>query len=121
MEILSTLFSSIKVAKCVGQYFGIIESLDIKIDKLIQNELNTGILNLEQAINSDQENISLLRDARFCFNKAINLEKKERLFIAYVGLALIHFLLDDISNMKLILKKIADTNIENFISSNKFH
>jgi hypothetical protein len=53
---------------------------------------------LEQAARSESERESLLRDARFCFNRAISLEHGCRLAWAWFGLALAHCGLGDNTN-----------------------
>jgi|GEM_PF-4457746 len=53
-----------KRVKAIGNYLGILDSLEIKIKKLISSELNSAIIALKQAQNSEKESISLLREAR---------------------------------------------------------
>lgn len=101
-----------KGTKAIGNYLGIIDSLEIKVKKLVKSELNSGILALKQAQNSQAERDSLLREARSKLNKAIYLEKEERLVAAYLGLALCHFLLNDTNNSIATLKEFAEQNIE---------
>ena len=68
---------------------------------------------LEQAQISVIERRSLLLEARSRFNKAINLEKNERLICAYLGLSLCHYQLGDLNNTRNTLFKLSslDTNI----------
>lgn len=110
MGILFRVFG--KGSKAIGSYLGLVDSLEIKIKKLIQSELNSGIMALRQAQNSDAETESLLREARSRFNKAIYLEKEERLVAAYLGLALCHYQLKDINNAANTLKEFSQTKIE---------
>ncbi len=100
-----------KGTKAIGQYFGLLDSLDIKVKKLIKSELDSGLAALKQAQLSDCEQTSLLREARNKFNKAIFLEKEERLVAAYLGLTLCHFQLGDLSNVANTLKEFSETQI----------
>ena len=97
----SVLLCSIDLAKALAGYMGLIESIDAKLDRLSGSELEAGLRTLKQAASStDTETEHLLRDARLFFNKSISLEKDERLFIAYAGLAICHSNLKDNANLK---------------------
>lgn len=48
-----------KRATAIGNYLGILDSLEIKIKKLISSELNSAIIALKQAQNLEKESISL--------------------------------------------------------------
>jgi len=100
-----------KKVKAIGNYLGILDSLEIQIKKLISSELNSAIIALKQAQNSETESISLLREARSKFNKAIYLEQEERLVASYLGLALCHYQLEDITNAANTLKEFAEIEI----------
>lgn len=77
--------------KTITKYFDIVESLDKQIKNLGQVKLDSGILILEQATESPRKKRDwLIRKARNNFNQAITIEKKERLALAYLGLALCH-------------------------------
>src|SRR5262249_40732073 len=94
------------LSKVVAQFFGIIETLEAKVDRLVRSELNSGFRNLEQACNSENERESLLREARNCFNKAINLEQGYRLGIALLALAVTHHHLGDAANAHAALEEL---------------
>ena len=100
------LFATAKFGKTLAGYLGLFETLDIKIDKLAASELEAGIRALEQASNSERETESLLREARSRFNKAISLEKDEKLAMAYFGLGLCHYYLGDIKNCSASFESI---------------
>ena len=70
---IGVLFEGLGLAKSVAEYLGIIESLDIKLDRLANSELEAGNRELQQAIRSSTEQTSLLQSARNRFNKAIEL------------------------------------------------
>jgi hypothetical protein len=88
----------------VAKYTGLIEDhlshLSDKVDQLADSELGAAVRHLKQAIDADCERGSLLRDARRCFTRAIELEKDLRLVAAYLGLALCHAYLGDRANAK---------------------
>lgn len=105
MEPISVIFGSLNFVKSIANFTGLIESLDVKIDKLSKAEFNAGINSLGQSTFSECERESLLREARVFFNKAISLEKDERLILSYLGLAICHFFLGDTNNCKKALEK----------------
>jgi hypothetical protein len=93
---------SIKIAKALE----LIESLESKLALLTQVDFNAAWKTLLQACNSsssDEQQSILLNDARKSFTKATCFEKGERLFYAYLGLAICHFLLNDINNVESAL------------------
>ena len=92
------------LAKSIAELLGLLESIDSKVDRLIESELKTGILELQQAANSDTECIELLRSARQRFNKAISLETGYKLCLSHVGVAICHSYLDDHTNAKRALE-----------------
>jgi hypothetical protein len=79
-----TIFKATSLVTSIAQYLGIIESISGKLDKLAQSEFEAGIRALNQASKSQTEEKSLLREARNRFNKAISLEKEERLALCYL-------------------------------------
>lgn len=101
--------SLINLSVSLAGYFNLIETSDTK--QLIGSYLGAGINALKQAINSDQEKISLLREARSRFNKAILLEKEDRLALAHLGLAICHDCLGDKSNCLFSLNEIEKVTI----------
>lgn len=104
---LGIIFGSVKLSNIVLRYTGIIESsLNVKLDKLMNSELDAGIRALQQASTSENEQVYLLREARSNFNKAISLENDERLVSAYLGLAICHHCLGDKINCNNTLRGI---------------
>lgn len=109
------LFQTSNVAQSVGEYFGLIETLEVKINRLTRAELDAGIRSLNQARNSTtSEQRELIRDARRNFNKAITLESKQRLASAYLGLAFCHYYFDERQNCKDSLEKIIEMDALSF-------
>lgn len=101
------LFQTSNIAQSVGEYFGLIETLEVKINRLTKADLDAGIRSLNQARNSTtSEQRELIRDARRNFNKAITFESKQRLASAYLGLAFCHYYFDERQNCKDSLEKI---------------
>lgn len=105
------------VAKAIGKYLGLVEDLDSKINKLIESEYKAGMSSLEQAMHSATEKESLLREARNRFNKAIHLEKKTKLALSYMGLALCHQQLGDQKNAETALRKIVEIPVGGLLGS----
>ena len=101
---------SIRIAKSLK----LIESIESKVDLLTQVEFNTAWKTLIQACNSsssDEQKSFIINDARDSFTKATCLEKRERLFYTYLGLAICHYLTDDINNVKTALIEATKVSI----------
>lgn len=103
---IKTILAGVGLAKEIAGYLGLIETLNVKIDRLAKSELEAAIRSLKQANNSKNEKESLLREARNRFNKAISLEDNERLVLAYIGLAICHKNLKDRSNFIEALRAV---------------
>jgi hypothetical protein len=102
------MFTAIGVAKSAAEFAGILDSIEAKIDRLVQSELNAGLRALEQAAHGSSEQVSLLREARGCFNKAVSLEMGYRRVVALLGLSLCHHWLDDKTNCTRTLEEILE-------------
>jgi hypothetical protein len=107
---IGLIFSGIRVAKAVAEFSGILDSIGAKVDRLVQSDLNAGLRALEQAAHATSEQVSLLREARNCFNKAVSLEMGYRQVVALLGLSLCHHWLDDKLNCKKALEEILEIN-----------
>lgn len=107
-----TVLKFASLSKSIAEFLGLIESLNQKIDNLSRAELNAGIRTLKQANSSENEKETLLRDARNYFNKAVSLEKNDRLIISLTGLAMCHSYLGDISNAKSAFLEIEAAKID---------
>jgi hypothetical protein len=101
---ITVIFAGLSYARELAGYLGLIETLNVKIDKLAGSELDAGLRALEQAKTSEKEMVSLLREARLRLNKAVSLEKNERLIAAYIGLAFCHYNLGDRDNCYATLR-----------------
>ncbi|MHC0068133.1 hypothetical protein ACWATR_35475 [Nostoc sp. UIC 10890] len=101
---------SIRIAKSLK----LIESIESKVDLLTQVEFNAAWKTLLQACNSsssDEQKSVLINNARESFTNATCLEKGERLFYTYLGLAICHYLLDDVNNVKTALIEATKVSI----------
>ncbi|MBE8971365.1 hypothetical protein IQ277_35810, partial [Nostocales cyanobacterium LEGE 12452] len=98
---------SIRIAK----FLKLIESIESKVDHLMQVEFNAAWKTLLQVCNSSSSDEQKFFDARDSFTKATCLEKGERLFYTYLGLAICHYLIDDISNVKIALLEATKVSI----------
>ena len=107
----SVIFGSLKLARSIAEFAGLIETIGTKIDRLANAEFEAGFRALEQAAISSSEKDSLLREARYRFNKAISLEKEERLFLCHVGIAICHKQLGDLPNFKVSLSEACNVKI----------
>lgn len=115
---IEVIFQCVELSAKVLELTEIIESkLDVNLNKLMNSELDAGIRALQQAVTSEKEQVYLLREARSNFNKAISLEKNERLVSAYLGLATCHYDLGDRINCIKALRSIY--NIEFNLSLDK--
>jgi tRNA nucleotidyltransferase/poly(A) polymerase len=101
---LGLMMEGVSLAKSIAEFFGVLDSIDSKVDRLIESELKTGILELQQAANSASEKTELLRSARQRFNKAISLETGYKLCLAHVGVAICHSFLADHANARKALE-----------------
>lgn len=105
---ISTIFSCIEYYQNISQFIGFAESKDTAITSLVESPYKAAGMALLQAQNSSiaDERLSLLRDARRSYTQAITLEKKEKLALSYVGLALCHHLLGDDRNCENTMRSL---------------
>jgi hypothetical protein len=92
--------------EAVKRIIGEVDSLDEKVDRLLSSNLNAGFQHLKQAARADSEQNSLLRDARRCFNLAVELEKGYRKGLALLGLAVCYHLLRERANCRDALERL---------------
>ena len=107
---IGLIFTALGVAKSVAEFAGILDSIEAKVDRLVQSELNAGLRALEQAAHATSEQVSLLREARGCFNRAVSLEIGYRRVVALVGLSLCHHWLNDKPNCTRALEEVLEIN-----------
>ncbi len=96
---LGLLIEGIGLAKSVSELLGLTESIEEKVDLLLESDLKSGMQELQQAANSITEKTSLLRSARNHFNTAVTFESGHRKCLSYIGLATCHFHLRDFPNV----------------------
>jgi hypothetical protein len=115
---LSGLFGASKgvvsISMRLAKAFKLIESIESKVALLMQAEFDAAWKTLLQACNSsssDEQQSILVNEARTGFTKATCLEKGERLFYAQLGLAICHYLLNDINNAKIALLETTKISI----------
>lgn len=107
---IAVIFTAIEVAQSIAEFAGILDSVEAKVNRLVQSELNAGLRTLEQAALGTSEQVSLLREARGCFNKAVTLEMGYRRVVALLGLSLCHHWLGDKPNCTRALEEILEIN-----------
>ena len=97
--------STIKIAELTG----FIESLNVKIDKLINKELKSGIRDLQSSERTDniERKFFYIYEARRCFRNAISLEKNERLCLAYLGYIYCLGCMNEKENLRYALKEFS--------------
>ena len=93
LELVHTIFMAKNLAVSIATYFKLVESIDVKIEKLISKEFNSAIVMLEQVrhISSPAIYSNMLVAIIDRFNQAIALEKRERLLLSYLGLMISYF------------------------------
>ncbi len=96
---LGLLIEGIGLAKSVSELLGLTESIEDKVDLLLESDLKAGMQELQQAANSITEKTTLLRSARNHFNTAVTFESGHRKCLSYIGLSTCHFHLRDFPNV----------------------
>jgi hypothetical protein len=107
---ISLMFTALGVARSLAEFAGVLEAIETKLDRLVQSELNAGLRVLEQAAHATAERVSLLREARGCFNRAVSLEVGYRRVVALLGLAFCHHWLADGPNCTRALEEVLAIN-----------
>ena len=102
---ISVIFSSLNAARSIAEFLGLIKS-DLVVLK--QNQFETAIRLLEDAVHSEKERTTLLRGARGHFQQAAGLEQHLRLAYTFLGLAMCHHHLGDLENSKRALQKLTE-------------
>ena len=96
------------IALKLAEFLKIIESTNVKIDKLIHNPFNTALKELDDAQNASSSSVaaSLVESARANFAKASDLEKNEAQIVSLVGLAMCYRFMGDYSLVRHTVEKI---------------
>ncbi len=113
------------IALKLAEFLKVIESTNVKIDKLIHNPFNTAINELNDAKNASSSSVaaSLVESARANFARASDLEKNEAQVVALAGLAMCYKFMGDYSLVSHTIDKIAKTDcdygrgVANYIST----
>lgn len=92
---LRLVFDGSNVALQLLALAGVMESVGMKVDRLLQTDLSVGYKTLDQAKQATREQIPLLREARVFFNRAAVIERGHRKASALLGLAACHHALGE--------------------------
>ena len=105
---LRTVLQGAGTTKDIAKFLGLIESVDTKVDKLLEVDLKAGLSQLKDAEGSltEDERKTLLRDARCSFERASHLEKGANQVVALLGLSCCHAWLGDVRNSARALERI---------------
>jgi tetratricopeptide (TPR) repeat protein len=103
---LGLIFSVGELALKLPELFGIVETIDKKIDRLSEAEFEAGYRFIEQIKDSVEEQEFLLKQAWIHLNKAISLEKELRLALSYLGLSFCQYHLSEEELAKASLEEI---------------
>jgi hypothetical protein len=115
---ITLLFKASSVIKGAAGMLGFIESVDQKIDQLVQNDFNTGVRYFNEIAYSKNETIFLLREGANKFRSALNFEEGERKALSYICLAFCQYHLGEIENAKNTLKELENYNYVNVKARN---
>jgi tetratricopeptide (TPR) repeat protein len=112
---VSLLLESPNAIKIVAEYLGIIESLDSKVDRLLDADMKTAVALLEQAKANPSKAGELLKDARIFFTRAAEIQsdsmstsRRNKRALALLGLWSCCQAVGDPPNANLALKKITE-------------
>lgn len=95
IALLKTAFYAAKLPKAINDFLHYTESLNDKVDKLLEKDLNAAIETLKQLRDIDDHSIvkNLVEHSIMCFNAAVSHEKNERLLFARTGLMFCYHIL----------------------------
>lgn len=110
--VIHTIFMTKNLAVSIATYFKLIESVDSKMDKLISKEYNSAIQMLEQVRNISNPAVysTMLVNIIDRLNQAIQLEKNERLLLAYLGLMMCYYHLGETNALLVTQKRVAQVD-----------
>lgn len=102
----------IGVSTQIAEYFGLIDSVDSKVTKILHQAFNSAKMNLEYALHaSGQNQIEYLRQARIEFNQAVSVEENENKILALAGLSMCQSLLGDKANASVTCDMISQVEL----------
>lgn len=117
MEItVATIFSTANVARAIAEYMGLIDSLEVRINRITSSKLNTALRELKHGQNASSPDTekSALQSARSYFSEALSLEsREERLASAYIGLGMCFMQLNETENCKNTLIEFSNQPFKN--------
>ena len=97
----------INIGSKIAEYFGLIEGIDTKMTKLLQQSFNSARLNFEYAQNATGQNqMDYIKTAKDKFIEAVSVEENENKVLALAGLAMCQLFLKDDANAKLTIDSI---------------
>ena len=105
---LSQVLQAASLAQKVTNLLGLVEFIDTKLDRLLHADLGAGMRHLMSArdSSSDTEQLSQLRDARACFQKAVVIEETYKKAVSLLGLACCQYWLGETTNGNKALVEI---------------
>ena len=102
----------IGVSTKIAEYFGLIDSVDSKMTKILHQAFNSATMNLEYALHaSGQNQIEYIRQARIEFNQAVSVEENENKILALAGLSMCQSLLGDKANASVTCDMISQVEL----------
>ena len=102
----------IGVSTQIAEYFGLIDSVDSKVTKILHQAFNSAKMNLEYALHASRQNqIEYIRQARIEFNQAVSVEENENKILALAGLSMCQSLLGDKANASVTCDMISQVEL----------
>jgi hypothetical protein len=112
---IGLLLEAPSAIKLVGEYLGIIESLESKTERLLDADMKTAVSLFEQAQANQQQAGELIKDARIYFTRAAAIQdnsmdegRRHKRALALLGLWACCEATSDQPNAKLAMKKIME-------------
>lgn len=114
-DVVSVLLAAPAGIEMIGEYLGVIESLDSKFERLLDADLKTAVSLFEQAKASPNKSAELIRSARIYYTRAAEIqadsmdeERRHKRAIALLGLFACCKAELDHPNAERALKKISE-------------
>lgn len=109
LQIVHSIFMAKNLAISIATYFKIVESVDVKLDKLMSKDYEGAMRLLEQAsyISNSNTYYNLLWDAVSKFNSALSLEKRNKKLVSYLGLMLCYYRLGEGDAVRAIQQQVS--------------
>jgi hypothetical protein len=107
---IQTLLNALQIGTSLAQSASVSGPLEATLNRLAKSDLGAGLRLLEQAANASRERASLLQEARTLFNRAVCLEDGYRKVVAFLGLSVCHYWLEDNDNCAKTLEELLSVN-----------